>query len=160
MAELRALAAKIRLAEPATFIASGNLLFSATDAAEALERTIEDALRRRFGFDVPVLVRDAGDWTRYLSANPFVQASAVRPNLVMLALSKRPLSVDAAETIAARAGPGEHVAASAGALWFDYGEGVAGSRLTPAFIDRAAGSPVTGRNWRSVLKLGELLGCE
>jgi hypothetical protein len=35
--------------------------------------------------------------------------------------------------------------------------GVARSKITPALLDRAVGSPVTLRNFRSVTKLGELL---
>jgi uncharacterized protein (DUF1697 family) len=43
-------------------------------------------------------------------------------------------------------------------LWIDYGlPGVAGSKLTPAWLDKACGSPTTGRNWNTVLKIGEML---
>lgn len=35
-------------------------------------------------------------------------------------------------------------------------KGVAASKLTPAAIDKAAGSPATGRNHNTVVKLGEL----
>jgi uncharacterized protein (DUF1697 family) len=30
------------------------------------------------------------------------------------------------------------------------------SKLTPSLIDKACGSPTTGRNWRTVLKLQEM----
>jgi uncharacterized protein (DUF1697 family) len=45
-----------------------------------------------------------------------------------------------------------------GALWIDYGaNGVGKSKLTPLLIDKACGSPATGRNWNSVLKIGEMI---
>lgn len=157
MADLRALAVDIGLGNPATFIASGNLLFDDNGDSAAAEAMIEQALRTRCGFDVPVIVRNAREWTALAAANPFPEAAASRPNLVMMALSKAPLSPGAAGAIEARARIGERVAASGGALWFDYATGVADSKLTPARIDRAAGSPTTARNWRSVVKLGELL---
>jgi len=34
--------------------------------------------------------------------------------------------------------------------------GIARSKLTPAVIDKACGSPSTGRNWRTVVTLGEM----
>jgi uncharacterized protein (DUF1697 family) len=39
-----------------------------------------------------------------------------------------------------------------------YPNGVAGTKLGPAVFDKAAGSPVTARNWRTVLKLHEMAG--
>jgi uncharacterized protein (DUF1697 family) len=43
------------------------------------------------------------------------------------------------------------------ALWFHYPAGAGASKLTPALIDRAVGSPATARNFNTVLKLGEML---
>jgi uncharacterized protein (DUF1697 family) len=78
--------------------------------------------------------------------------------MVHLCLSKRPLSADAAVRIAERAQTGEQVTQIGDALWIDYAEGVGRSKLTPALLDKAAGSPVTGRNWRSVVALRDLVG--
>jgi uncharacterized protein (DUF1697 family) len=55
-----------------------------------------------------------------------------------------------------RARSGEAVEAAGGALWFHFPAGVGTSKLTPAAIDKAAGSPSTSRNWRTVLKLQEM----
>lgn len=157
MADLRALAGEIGLAKPTTFIASGNLLFDAEAADADLEAKIEAALEQRFGFQVPVIVRSAEQWRALIAVNPLAQASVERPNLVLMGLSKHPLHESAAHAIQNKGTLGEKVVAAGGALWFDYRVGVGNSKLTPALIDRAAGSPVTGRNWRTVLKLGELL---
>jgi uncharacterized protein (DUF1697 family) len=43
-------------------------------------------------------------------------------------------------------------------LWFHYPEGAGRSKLTPALVDKAAGSPVTARNWRTALALRDLTG--
>jgi uncharacterized protein (DUF1697 family) len=76
----------------------------------------------------------------------------------MLALSKAPPNPGAVEGLRERAAGGECVAQAGDALWIHYGAGVAGSKLTPALLDRLVGSPVTTRNWRTVLKLGEMAG--
>jgi uncharacterized protein (DUF1697 family) len=53
---------------------------------------------------------------------------------------------------------GERTCIAGAALWIDYGlPGVAGSKLTPALLDKACGSPTTGRNWNTVLKIGDML---
>ncbi len=38
-----------------------------------------------------------------------------------------------------------------------FADGVAQSKLTPAYIDKCVGAPATARNWRTVQALAELL---
>jgi len=73
-------------------------------------------------------------------------------------IAESALAANAAEILAPRAMAGERVALSGGALWIDYGAAGAGrSKLTPALIDKACASPATGRNWNSVVKIGEMI---
>jgi uncharacterized protein (DUF1697 family) len=74
----------------------------------------------------------------------------------MLALSKAPPKSEAVEGLRERAVGGERIVRVGDALWIHYGSGVAKSKLSPALFDRLVGSPVTARNWRTVLKLSEL----
>ncbi len=156
MAELRALCGELGWKDVETYIQSGNLLFAAPGKAEAHEETLEKAIKDRFGLDVPVIVRTASQWAAYVAANPFAKIAEEAPNRVQLLLSKRPPESGAAEKLMQRAQAGEVVKAAGGALWFHFPEGVGTSKLTPAVIDKAAGSPSTSRNWRTVLKLQEM----
>jgi uncharacterized protein (DUF1697 family) len=74
----------------------------------------------------------------------------------MLALSKAAPKSDAVKGLRERAANGERVIRVGDALWIHFRSGVARSKLSPALLDRLAGSPVTTRNWRTVLKLDEL----
>ena len=51
---------------------------------------------------------------------------------------------------------GERIVQVGDGLWIHYAGGVGRSKLSPALLDRLVGSPVTARNWRTVLKLDEL----
>jgi uncharacterized protein (DUF1697 family) len=157
MAELRALAAEIGWEGVQTYIQSGNLVFSAPGDRAALEAKLEVAIRERFGMEVPVVVRGAAEWARYPASNPFAEAAEKEPNRLMLLLSKRP-PVDGAEAaIQAKAAAGEQVRRAGDAIWIHFPEGSGNSKLTPALIDRAIGSPATSRNYRTVIKLQEML---
>jgi uncharacterized protein (DUF1697 family) len=158
MAKLRSLCADNGWDDVQTYVQSGNLVFAATATASVLEAELEQLLEHCFGFSVPVIVRSAADWSSYVQCNPFVEASENEPNLVMLALSKAPPNPDAVEGLLERAAAGERVARVGDALWIHFGGGVARSKLSPGLLDRLVGSPVTTRNWRTVLKLGELTG--
>jgi uncharacterized protein (DUF1697 family) len=158
MPELRALCAELGWDEVETYIQSGNLVFAAAGEPEALEAELEKAIERRFGLDVPVVVRTKRQWTALARANPFPGAAEAEPNRLQLLVSKKPPRGDAAAKLAERADAGERAEAAGGALWLHYPQGVARSKLTPAAIDRAIGSPATGRNYRTVSRLVEMLG--
>ena len=156
MAELRALCGELGWEEVETYIQSGNLVFSASGQPEALEAQLEAAIKDRFGLDVPTIVRTAGQWAAYVDANPFPEVAREEPKRLQLLVSKRPPDGAAAAKLMERARAGEVVKAAGGALWFHFPDGLGTSKLTPAAIDKAAGSPSTSRNWRTVVRLGEM----
>ena len=157
MAALREQCDRLGWTQVATYIQSGNIVFEATGSDAALEAALERAIAREFGLDVPVIVRTRAQWAKLAAANPFARAARDAPNRLQLLVSKRPPATDAADRLAARAQAGEQVAAAGGGLWIHFPEGVARSKLTPAAIDKAIGSPATGRNFRTVIKLKEML---
>lgn len=156
MAELRSLCADLGWRDVQSYIQSGNLIFRADQAPTHLEVELEQAIERHLGLSIPVIVRAAADWSAYMASNPYPEESAREPNLVMLALSKTSPAQDAAQKLQERAANGERIAQMDDALWLYYPEGSWRSRLSPSLLDRAVGSPVTTRNWRTVLKLAEL----
>ena len=157
MSALRELCVKRGLARPETYIQSGNLIVDAKADAEELRALLEGALKTQFGFAVDIIVRAASAWSKYVAANPFAGEAEVLPNKLHLYLSRDRLS-SAAKILEQSAQSGERIRVASGALWIDYGtNGVGGSKLTPALIDKACGSPATGRNWNSVLKIQAMI---
>jgi uncharacterized protein (DUF1697 family) len=157
MAELRTLCAGLGWADVATYIQSGNLVFTASGKAEAIEAILEKAIAKQFGMDVPVIVRSKAEWAKYQAENPFPKEAKDEPNRLMLVLAKRPPAAGAAEAIEPRAKDGERVRQAGDALWFHYPNGAGTSKLTPSLVDRAIGSPGTARNYNTVMKLKEML---
>ena len=158
MAALRKLCGTLGWSDVATYIQSGNVVFSAPGSAAAAEQALEDAIAKAFGLDVPVIVRTAATWSLYPAGNPFRDAARNEPNRLMLLLAKRPPAGGAEDVIQVRAAAGEQVRRDGDALWIHYPAGPGTSKLTPSLIDRAIGSPATARNYRTVMKLSEMLG--
>ncbi|HEV2866458.1 MAG TPA: DUF1697 domain-containing protein, partial [Allosphingosinicella sp.] len=157
MAELRALCAELGWKDVATYIQSGNVVFTAAGSAASLEKKLEEAISRKFDLDVPAIVRTAAQWAQLADGNPFPEAAKDEPNRLQLLVAKKRPRPDAADRLMERAQAGESVRAAGDALWFHFPNGVAGSKLTPALIDKACGSPATGRNYSTVMKLKEML---
>jgi uncharacterized protein (DUF1697 family) len=159
MAKLRAACAKAGFEDVKTYIASGNLVLSASGSAAAVAKKLEATIAKAFGIDVPVVVRTAQEWQAYLKVpKAFAKAAEERPNGLLVGLSTKPPNGDAATALAPRATNGEQVALHGDALWVSFPSGIAGSKLTPAAIDKAMGSPTTARNWNTVRKLAEMAG--
>jgi uncharacterized protein (DUF1697 family) len=157
MAELRALCGDIGWRDVATYIQSGNIVFGAEGKLPVLEKQLSSAIAGHFGHRIPVIVRPADAWPLYLRLNPFPEPSLSDPNWVVLALARDALSPDAVEQLKKYATSGESVAQRHDSLWVHYASGMARSKITPALLDRLAGSPVTTRNWRTVLKINDML---
>ncbi len=158
MADLRSLcAADLGWGGVATYIQSGNLIFEAEGERSALESGLERAIERRFGLTIAVMVRSAAEWPAYVAGNPFPGATEREPKTVMLGLCKEPPKPGAVEELRGRAADGERIEQAGDAIWIHFPNGSARSKLSPSFTDRAVGSPVTTRNWRTVLKLDELV---
>ena len=158
MADLRNLCAKLGLERPQTYIQSGNLLVDTKGNGAALGELLEEEITEHFGFAVDVIVRAAAEWEDYVAANPFARDAKSLPRMVHLYVPRDPLKAGAAKALAPRASLGERIEVTGGALWIDYGaNGVARSKLSPLLIDTACGSPTTGRNWNSVLKIRDMI---
>lgn len=156
MGDLRAACADLGWTAVQTYIQSGNVVFRAQATAPQVEAELEREIQRRFDLAVPVIARTSAEWRRYAEGNPFSEASETEPNLVMLAISKAKPRADAAAALQERATSGEQVVREGDALWIHFSRGVARSKISPGLLDKVVGSPVTTRNWRTVLKLDEL----
>lgn len=157
MAQLRSLVEASGGESVATYIQSGNVVFRSDKNIAQLESELEQAIEKTFDLSIPVLVRSADKWSRYLDQNPFPAHSAKTPNWVQICLSKKTPAEDAQTGIADRATRGELVKRAGDAIWIWFPEGIGRSKLTPAVLDRCCGSPVTARNFKTVQKLQSLV---
>jgi uncharacterized protein (DUF1697 family) len=157
MAELRALCGELGWSDVATYIQSGNIVFTAPGKPEAIEAALEAAISKHYGYEAPAIVRTAAQWAHYPPANPFPKIAKDEPARLHLLLSKRPPAKCAEDAIQARAKADEQVRRAGDALWIYFPGGAGTSKLTPALIDKAVGSTVTARNYRTVATLLEML---
>lgn len=107
--------------------------------------------------NVPVVIRTARQWAGYAAGNPFPDEAHAAPNRLLLLVSKRPPVAGAEAALEARGQDGERVGRVRDGLWISFPQGSGISKLSPSLIDRLVGSPATSRNYRTVMKLKEML---
>ena len=147
MENLRRIASELGLAEPRTFIASGNLLFESAKGEAALKAELEKSLEEHMGAAVGVMLRTAKEIASVAADNPFAGQPGNR--VVAIFLDEAP-ACDAAEHVRHRAD--ERIALGRREIYVHYPHGQGRSKLT---IPAAASG--TARNMNSVAKIAELL---
>ena len=153
----REMAESMGLKNPRTLAASGNLVVETGMATAALETVIEQEMESRFGLKIAAMARTPTDWSRLIAANPFPTEAAAHPAKVVAMVMKAGIKPGALNACRDLASGGEAVEAVDGVFyfWFPNGQGDSAifKKATPKMLGMG-----TGRNWNTVLKLGEMAG--
>ena len=156
MADLRAALEAHGFANVATVVASGNVLFDHSTAADTvLEMQIAEIVKTRFGIDTFAAVRSQAELETALAESPF--AGIGEDKFVHVVFLEGQPDAAAFEKLAAdHAGRGvEKLAPGTRALHVDYVGGAGNSKLTGDFIVRRLGCRGTARNIRSIRRMVE-----
>lgn len=151
MAELRGALESAGCEAVHTYIQSGNLSLVHSDSESAVAHQIQQVLKVTFNIRTDVWVVNRRTWAEIIAANPFPEA-AVEPKTLHVYLPLGRLSQAAIGKIEAAASQCERVVWEAPALYLHAPAGIGQSRLVRG-MDAMAGTPVTGRNWKTMLKL-------
>ncbi|MBW2454859.1 MAG: DUF1697 domain-containing protein [Deltaproteobacteria bacterium] len=139
-----------------TYIQSGNVVFH---AKPALARRIGDlmaaAIRERFGYQVPVVLRTAAELERAATENPFLQTDADPKTLHVAFLAARPHKSKVAGLDPKRSA-GDSFVVKGQEIYLHCPNGMARTKLTNHYFDRTLDTTSTLRNLRTVQKLVEL----
>lgn len=157
VADQRAMAEAMGLKNPRTLAASGNLVVESGKATAALEAEIEAAMEKTFGLRIVAMVRTPEQWAGLTAANPFPKEAAAHPSKVLAMVMKDGIRPGALEACRDLAEGGERVEAVDGVLYFWFPNGQGQSAIFRKATPRLLGMG-TGRNWNTVLKLGEMVG--
>ncbi|MFF5900513.1 DUF1697 domain-containing protein [Streptomyces argenteolus] len=158
MPELREVLGELGHEDVATYLQSGNAVFSSASGDEnSLAAELEQAIEARFGFPVDCLVRSAGYLAAVAGACPFPAAELEARQLHVTYFDK---PVDAARFAAldAEAFRPEEFRLGERALYLYAPDGLGRSKLAVA-LGRPAltrGLVATSRNWNTVVKLVEM----
>ncbi len=166
-AELKALFTELGFSDVKTVLASGNVLFETgpdargrdADGPDApahatLKRTIEQALRERFGYDAWIVLVDHADLAAIAAGYPFDEAAELQPYVVFASEA-----AVAEEIVAHAAEPeatshGERVLPGAGVVYWELPKGSSTDTALAKYLAKARfKATTTTRNLRTLRKL-------
>lgn len=154
MADLRALLAATGYTDVATYLQSGNAVFTARNAPpDEIAAEVEAAVTRGLGLGVAVLVRTSEELDAVVAANPF--PDAVDPKKLNVAfLGAEPVAAWQADRDPARYAP-DRFELLGRELYVWYADSVLRTTLTRDFWKGLPGT-VTARNWNTVTRVRAL----
>ena len=139
-----------------TYIQSGNVVFNADiESEDVLVNVIRDAIETEYGFSPEVHLIPADVFKGAIVSNPYPQAVSEPTSLHLFFLKSSPQStrVSSANELLSKSETFEVVDRF---LYLHAPDGIAQSKFAKS-IDKALNVNTTARNWRTVLKLAELV---
>ena len=157
MADLKALLVDLGFEDVRTLLNSGNVVFRGKTESD-LEALLETEFAKRAGRPTEFFVRTAEEWKSIVARNPMTNEARHDPGHLLVVVLKREPSDEEVDSLRnAIVGP-EVVKADGKQAYIYYPAGVGQSKLTAKLIEKQLGSPGTGRNWNTVLKLAAMVG--
>ncbi len=157
MADLRAVAKDLGLADPRSLLQSGNLVFrDAGRAAPELEDLLEGAVAERLGLDTVFFVRGPEELAEVVADNPFPDEASRDSARLVVHFLRAAADAERVEALRAAISGREVVRARGRHLYAFYPDGQGRSRLTNTVIEKTLGTRATARNWNTVIKLAAL----
>jgi uncharacterized protein (DUF1697 family) len=122
-----------------------------------LEVKIQQAIIETFGFDVPVIVRTAEEWAEIVAKSPFWKEKDVDIDRLHLTfLRDLPVS-EKLEKIRMMTFPPDQFEIIGKDVFVFCSAGYSDSKLTNQFFESKLGVQATTRNWKTVMKLNEMM---
>jgi len=142
------------------YIQSGNVVFEAGAAlARRVPALVEKAIADRFGFAAPVLLRTADQMRAVAGGNPFLREGADPATLHVAFLAEEPDPARVATLDPDRSPPDRFIVRGR-EIYLCFPKGVGRTKLGNQYFDSRLGTASTVRNWRTVLKLLEMVSAQ
>jgi uncharacterized protein (DUF1697 family) len=156
MAEFRTFLTGLGFGEVQTYIQSGNAVFSSAKSADAARFLISEAFAPRFGFTPKIMLVPAEDLAAAIADNPFTDTGVDLARLHAGFMAQEP-GGDAVSALAGIARGSEEYRIAGRVCYLLTSDGLGNSKFAAA-VEKTLKVPVTFRNWRTVLALGQMTG--
>ncbi len=151
MAELREILSKLNIQNVQTYIQSGNVLFkSSIENIEHLELDIHNAIKNKFGFEVPVLVRTRNVFQSIFDACPFPEDKKQSSYFTIL---HSPPNKDLIASVSKETYENEAFFITNNCVYFHCSTGYGKAKCNNNFFERKLKVSATTRNYKTMVKL-------
>ena len=153
MADLRSLLSSGGLANVTTYIQSGNVLFESALKASQSSDVISKKIQKKYGWEVPVLVKTASEITQILEACPFSEEIKLKSYFILF---DRNASEENIKEINLEDYPNEEIFISTNCAYIFCESGYHNAKCGTNYFEKKLHIKATARNYRTMAKLVEM----
>ncbi len=157
MQVLKEMYSSLGYSEVQTYVQSGNVIFSAEANSPSVKEEIEKEIKRTFGFDVLVFLRNRSELAALVKNSPYKQKDET--NLHVTFLSEKPANIPIDDLNSAKTGA-EDFTVSGKEIYLFCPNGYGVTKLSNTFFEKKLKVSATTRNWRTVNTLLAMLSQE
>ena len=155
MSGLRALFEQLGHANVATYIQSGNVVFTSDRDSSGLAGEIGRALESKLGLNVPAIVRAASELAAVLESNPLDSGGRDPARLHVTFLDQVP-HASAVAALKNHASPPDDFVIEGSEVYLHCPGGYGNTKLNNTFWERRLRVTATTRNWKTVGTLARM----
>ncbi len=156
MADLKSLYESLGFEDVNTYIQSGNVVFQSKETDfDILANSIHNKIKDKYGFEVPITIRQSQDIENIIKTNPFLAKAEDIKMLYVGFMNEipNPELVASTKEIAFKDDKFEVIGKT---LFLYVPSGAGKTKFTNSFFERKFKVSITTRNWRTTLKLAEM----
>jgi uncharacterized protein (DUF1697 family) len=155
---LRKVLAELHFKNIRTYIQSGNIIFdAATLDHKTLENQIGAKIEEHFGFQVPVVIVTLEELKSVVSKNPFTETEIPDPTQPYVAFLSDAPSAENNTAFSMMVFGKDRFTIADKNIYLLYPDSAANAKLSNAIIETKLKVKATSRNWKTILKLIELV---
>jgi uncharacterized protein (DUF1697 family) len=155
MESLRAMHERLGHRNVASYIQSGNVIFSANGLIGNIQRKVAAEFANEFGFAARVVLIDAKKVASIVKGNPYASFAAENHKIVHAAICDGQPDAKGLKALLVKTGGSENFVVKQRVIYLHVPDGFGTSKFAAA-MEKASGVPMTVRNWRTIESLSKL----
>lgn len=137
-----------------TYIQSGNLIFESSNSVIEIERYIEEKISLKYGFDVPTIVRKKEDWLKAIQENPFENEPIEHLHITFF---KEEINSDKLDEINQLDTSPDQMTSKKNHAYLCLHTKYHQTKLSNQFFEKKLNTSCSTRNWKTILKLKNMV---
>lgn len=160
MPELKLVYESLGFSNVLTYIQSGNVIFTTGHVIQVkdLSSDIENAILKKFGFDVPVILRTLDEMKEIVRINPFQDENGFVPDKIYVTFLEFEPQAEKIDKINPFDFLPDKYKILGKEIYLSCSSGYGTTKLSNTFFENKLKVRATTRNWNTVNKLIELAG--
>lgn len=157
MIDLRKVLSQNNYMDIQTYIQSGNIIFKHKEKdKEKISQNLHEIIKQNFNLDIPVFVYSYRDFLELTATNPFNEESKTEPTKVLVSfILKTPATLNYKEVLNGIVY--EQYVTKTNYIFIYCPLGYGKSKLNNNYIEKKLKVKATTRNWKTILKILEIL---